>query len=286
MKRNVLIVVLVCVIIQCNGHLPSLTGIISNAHKHVHHTVQGVANTVLGQFNVDGHVQVGGDTRPQPHRPTKEEQPEMIIVIVEETADNNHGPGPYNQQNQYNNRPPGHHGHNNYEHRRPWQNQNNNYNNRPYEHQHTNYGEHPNNYGNHNNYGHNHNQHYANQNDYNRPEQTTQGYVKPNNNYNNRPSDQSPGNNGHTYPNNYGTTQPPPAAETRPTFASIRDNEGHTQKPYQNIKTTTESDVPEFVALNPNEYVYGGDKITVTAPKRDTDNDDAIPIDIRFQDNK
>lgn len=296
MQRNVIIVVLACVIFQCNGHLPSLTGILSGAHKRVHDSVHGVANTVLGGFNFDGHVQIGGHSRPQPPRT---EQPETVIVIVDQTPDNNYGPGPqnrpnqgYGQYNDYNNRPHRPYGQNNYGHGRPWQNQNDNYDNAnpngPYEHHHNNHGQNPNNYGNQNGNQYQH----ANQNDYNRPEQTTQGYGNPNNGYNSRPSEQSPQNNGHTNQNNYGQTQSPSTAETRPTFGSIHENDDHTQKPYQNSKATTESDVPQFVPLNPNEYVYGGEKINVTAPKRETDsnkpvsdNDDDFPIDIRFQDN-
>lgn len=296
MLRNVIIVVLVSVIFQCNGHLPSLTGILGGAHKHVHHTVQGVANTVLGGFNFEGHVQAGGHSRPQPPRT---EQPETVIVIVDESPDNDYSPGPQNRPNQghgqynHNNGPYRPHGHNNYGHGRPWQNQNGNYNNvnsnRPY---HNHYGQHPYNNGNHNGYGHNHNgnqyQH-VNQNNFNRPEQTTQGYGNPNNGYNNQPSDQSTQNNGYTSQNNYGQTQSPPTAETRPTFGSIHENDSHTNKPNQNDKTTTESDVPQFVPLNPNEYVYGGEKINIAAPKRETDSnkpasdndDDEYAIDIR-----
>lgn len=303
MQKNVIIVVLISVIFQCNGHLPSLTGILSGAHKHVHHTVQGVANTVLGGFSFDGHVQVGSQSRPQP---PKTEQPDTVIVIVDESPDNNYGPGPQNQPNQeygqydnYNKRPHRPHGQNNYGHGRPWQNQNGNYNNAnsngPYQNHNNNYGQNPYNNGNQNGYGHNQNGNkfpQANENDYNRPEQTTQGYGNPNNGYNNRPLDQVPQNNGYTNQNNYGQTQSPPPAETRPTFASNHENDRPTQKPYQNNKSTTESDVPQFVPLNPNEYVYGGEKINVTSPKRETDshkpasdNDDEFPIDIRFQDN-
>lgn len=303
MQRNVIIVVLVCVIFECNGHLPSLTGILSGAHKHVHDTVQGVANTVLGGFHIDGHVQPGGHSHPEPPPPNK--QPDTVIVIVDERPSNNYGPRPhdrphqgYGQNNGYNNRPPyGHGGQNHYGHGRPWHNQNGNYNhensNGPYGHHQNNFEHHPNNYGNENGYGQN--QH-GNQNHYNRPEQTTQGYGNSNNGYNNRPTGQSPEqnheNNGHTNQNNYGQTKPPSTAETRPTFGSMYGNVGHTQKPYQNDKTTPKSDEPLFVPLNPNEYVYGGDKINVTSPKRDTDdnkqasdNDEDLPINIRFQDN-
>lgn len=307
MQRNLIIVVLVSVIFQCNGHLPSLTGILTGAHKHVHDTVHGVANTVLGAVNFDGHVQIGSPSRRQPPRPSNGGQEETIIVIVDETPDHNHGPGPQNrpihgngQYNGYNNRPPPH-GHNQHGQGRPWQNQNGNYNNAHghYEHQHNNYGQNPNNYGNHNGHGNHHNgnqnQHadHHHQNGHNRPEQTTQGYGNQNNGYNNRPSDQS--NNGYTNQNSNGQTQSLPTVETRPTFASNHENDGHTQRPYKNDKsTTTDSDLPQFVPLNPNEYVYGGSKINVTAPKRDTDSnkpasdkaeDDYFPIDIRFQDN-
>lgn len=287
MQRNVIIVVLLCVIFQCNGHLPSLTDILSGAHKRVHQAAHGVAHTVLGGFNFDGHVQIGGHhSHPQP-APPNEGETETIIVIVDESPDDTYAPGPQNRPNQghgqYNdfiNKPHNPYGHNDHGQGRPYPNQNSNYNNvnsnGPPGQNNNHCGQNPNNYGNQND---NQNQQ-ANQNDYIRPEQTTQNYGNSNNN---RPSDQSPGN---TNQNNYAQTQSPPV-ETRPTFASTRVEDKPTEKPYQNNKITTESDVPEFVALYPNEYVYGGNKINITAPKRETasDNDEDSPIDVRFQDN-
>ncbi|CAF4854320.1 unnamed protein product [Pieris macdunnoughi] len=124
------------------------------------------------------------------------------------------------------------------------------------------------NYGNPNNQGNNNQGHYGrpngnnyNQNNYERPNNI------PNNNFGNQ--------------NHYGTSNTPEKVTTK--------------QPYdQPVETTTkklDNDEPFFVPLSPDEYNYGGQKINITEPKRETNKDKQKQIedgvgnlDIRFKD--
>ncbi|KAL0839807.1 hypothetical protein ABMA28_016435 [Loxostege sticticalis] len=95
------------------------------------------------------------------------------------------------------------------------------------------------------------------------------------------------------------TTKQP---EKTPHYGSVYDvnkentNNIPTIKPETNVNNNehttkkADDDSPLFVPLNPNQYQYGGDKIDVNAPKRETnpkpaeDDDESYPIDIRFGD--
>ncbi|CAF4854331.1 unnamed protein product [Pieris macdunnoughi] len=100
-----------------------------------------------------------------------------------------------------------------------------------------------------------------NQNNYERPNNI------PNNNFGNQ--------------NHYGTSNTPEKVTTK--------------QPYdQPVETTTkklDNDEPFFVPLSPDEYNYGGQKINITEPKRETNKDKQKQIedgvgnlDIRFKD--
>ncbi|XP_028042946.1 GATA zinc finger domain-containing protein 14-like [Bombyx mandarina] len=166
-------------------------------------------------------------------------------------------------------------------------------------------------YGNQNNlnrpgYG-GQNNHNENQNNYGRPQPefgnnnhrpTTpnhqQNYRPPfnnnNQNFNNDPYQQDNGNddnnNGQQNHINFKpTTENPKQPDKTPNYEQNGNQNSNIDK------TTKNPDQPLFIPLNPNEYTYGGDKIEVTAPKRDTndkpkpaDEDDEYAIDIRFKD--
>ncbi|KAI5636635.1 hypothetical protein NE865_10651 [Phthorimaea operculella] len=320
MLRNINIILIVLgVTIKCNGHGHlKLFDIVGHAHDRIHATVDKVAGGILGGLNLNfqGHIGVNEQRPPPPPQPQPPGEQQTIVVIVKD-EDGDHGMRP----NQYGQGQYGNNNYNNNPHRPGYNNNQGQWNgNNQDSYGNHNNGQNP--YGNQNNcqntYGcGNPNQgqnHYGNENGYN--EQNQHPY-QPNhgqNNYHGHQQNQGSGNNygngGYNQrpnQNNQGNFQPlpdqppqghlenhngnnnfnqptTPAQETNPTYGSI--HEIPTVNPVS--EKTTEKDEPLFVPLNPNEYTYGGDKITINGPKRETDkekatedSDDDLPIDIR-----
>ncbi|CAG9563330.1 unnamed protein product [Danaus chrysippus] len=273
------------IIVNCNGHLSILKDIIHTAHDRVHDT----AKTILGGFNFDFHI--GGHHRtptPPPNYPPPETGDKTIVVVVENPTDqgpHDNGFRPTNNNNgqrpQYNGNRPHDNGYNGY----------NGYNN-----------------GNHQNNGGNTNNNHQYQPGYNGPNQNSPGYSngnvdvynKPNQidqNYNNQGTPNygnnnnahiDPNYNQNVYPNNNNQNSPPSNPTSRPTeytpTASLS-----TERPNQQTTKKPDNDAPFFVPLNPDGYIYTGDKIYTGGPKREVDskpaeNDDEFQIDIRLKD--
>ncbi|KAJ2950381.1 hypothetical protein O0L34_g8624 [Tuta absoluta] len=325
MLRNInIILVVLGVTIECNGHGHlKLFDIVGSAHDRIHATVDKVAGGILGGLNLNfqGHIGVTEQRYPpQPPPPQPQPQPpgqqETIVVIIKDEggdpqSNGNHGmrPNQYGQghfeNNNYNNNPqrPGYNNNqgqwngnaqNSYGNNgQDFGNQNNCQN--PYECKNPNQG--LNHYGNQNgNYGQNQNPYQPNQGQNNyQGQQSNQGNGNNygNGGYNQRPNqgnyqplpDQPPQGHLENHGGDNNFNQPTtPVQETKPTYGSV--HEIPTVNPVSD--KTTEKDEPLFVPLNPNQYNYGGDKITINGPKREADkekaaedSDDDLPIDIR-----
>ncbi|KAF9416249.1 hypothetical protein HW555_006323 [Spodoptera exigua] len=174
------------------------------------------------------------------------------------------------------------------------------------------YGKPNNQYGNPNQYGKPSNQYgnpsqYGNQNNpYNKPpnqhgteDHDNDGnfHNKPNHQYGNQNTFDKPNQGGYQDQSSYKPEVNKPFGSTTkaPTSSSYGYN---SQKPNNNggkfdenspelstKKPIKDDEYPLFVPLGPNDYVYGGDKIQVNAPKRETDNskptdeDEDLPLD-------
>ncbi|KAL4709351.1 hypothetical protein ACJJTC_007083 [Scirpophaga incertulas] len=290
MTNKIVICVFILSFYQCNCHNsgPSLLdGILSGAQNigsKVNEVISGLAQGELN-LNFQGHVSHPthhhGHYKPKPPGPPPpprpEEQTETIVVVVEEEQQPSQGGQQYQQyglpgyNNYYNNyRPefmnkPGYGGYNHYN----YQPQDNH---RPPHHHH-----------NHNKPGYNY---------YHNPQ--GQG-----NQYNN--GNQYGYNNEHQSKPVTETTKAPVQNPDHNNYDPLKES-GVDKKPNynDNVHSTTEKpskdDLPLFVPLNPNQYTYGGDKIEINAPKRETsentkpedpkpaDDDEAYPIDIRLGD--
>ncbi|CAK1544685.1 unnamed protein product [Leptosia nina] len=245
--------VLLAIALECNGHLRLLGDILSGAHDRIHSKVQDVAGAVLGGLthgvNLEFHSHIGvneqqrpgyGQLNPNQNVYNPHRRPdETVVVVVEEqgNGENNKRP-PYYPDHYQGNNPINQQ----YNPQSDYSQNENQFNGPPK------YGNHynrPDYEQNGHNYGHF---------DTERPYFNQNNVDRPNINDNNRGDGQQ---------NVYGThTQHP----DQPTTEVIkRPIEESTTK-----KDDDDDDRPFFVPLNPNEYVYGGDQINVTAPKRET----------------
>ncbi|CAH2063067.1 unnamed protein product, partial [Iphiclides podalirius] len=307
--------------LQCEGSLSLLGGILSTAHEHIHSRVHDVAGAVLGtinkglNLNLEGHLGVNQQRQPGYDYETTHGQD----VISNNPYYNNYGShvneyrpntnGGVQQPINNNQRPyvPNSNGYN-----RPAQNSYNNFNEQ-YENQYSGYPnnkyEHNQQNPNNNNFGYNQprpdNQNYGAGNNY--PNNQNQGYPykqnqgNPNNpNYSNNndyhnQNDYNKPNSGNPIYNGQGQKYPKPISTpaARPEYSETTTlSNGDDTNEDEDDKSTenTTEDLPLFIPLGPNDYVYGGDKINVTAPKRQTNNkpqtaqEEDFPIDIRFKD--
>ncbi|CAG4941482.1 unnamed protein product [Colias eurytheme] len=217
-----------------------------------------------------------------------------------------HGP-PHNQNNQFgqNNQRPNYNNPNNFINRPPNRpNYGNDYPNNDYQNQgNGNFNNRPNNQQHGNGYG---------QNNYPNQQQGNNGYGQ--NNYPNNQQGNDNGQNNNGYPNNQNNNfNRPNFNNDRPDITGNPNQQvgltipfdkttQNTERPstefiskpdYQHKEESTkkpvDNDAPFFVPLNPNEYSYGGNKINITDPKRDTNNkaeseDEDFNIDIRIKD--
>ncbi|CAG9792157.1 unnamed protein product [Diatraea saccharalis] len=252
-----------------------------------------------------------GQNRPMPNNPHR--------------PPNHHQPG---YPPQYNN---GNYNDNNYGYHKPTNNGNFNPHNYGNTHPNNYGPTNQNNYGNNNpnkygpnnpsNYGNTYPYNYGNKNpnNYGNSKPNNYGNMDPNNYENQKPNVENSNTNiyENTKPNNYGGSKPNYESndnkdaqkpiekpQTKPDYGTIYDpTKENSEKPIDHSPTSNgndkqesttkpqKEDKPFFVPLNPNQYVYGGDKIEVNAPKRETnenkpaeDDEEAYPIDIRVGD--
>ncbi|XP_073967170.1 uncharacterized protein [Choristoneura fumiferana] len=326
MEMYLKLLVFLSVCYTSSGHLERLTGLLMGAHHQIHNKVHEIAGSVLGgfNFNIEGHVH---HTRPPVHQQPSNGQPENVVVIIEEGGQGNQGQNhpqkPYGPPQQNYNQPPNNGYHPNQEYQRPvnpyndqrpygQNNYQNNYNNgnpglnhntqNPYQHgqngpgpnqntqnpyQNGQTGQYPNQgfQGNQNQNGYGNNQ--AN-NGNGIPSQN--GYGIPNSNVNNN----KPNSNEYEVKNPEQSTPKPNFNDNyKPTETNYgQHNDAHNAENAHketSDKTTKKpkDDGPLFVPLN--DYTYGGDKITVNAPKRETGytetgaKEDEFAIDIRVK---
>ncbi|XP_061706304.1 GATA zinc finger domain-containing protein 14-like [Cydia pomonella] len=315
--KKYLFVFLVISLSSCNGR--RLGELLIGAHQQIHNKVHGVADAVIGGLS----LLHGRHHQPAPHPPNQ--GGETIVVIVEENAQGDQGnPRPYGtpQQGHY----PVPNGHNPYQGYNPNNgynqgNQNNGHNHVNHNQGHPSYG--PSHgydsqpqpdytanserdpYQNGNKYGTDGQQQnipgYPNQQGQYNNEHGHNQINQNNNELNNNVNPHPTGNPTNVINNQYPTanevktpepTKPNSNDNYKPTETYNRTDSHQAENTNKNNEATKkpEDEGPLFVPLN--GYMYGGDKIVINAPKRETDNgknkneesEEDFPIDIRFKD--
>lgn len=315
MEMYLKLLVFLSVCYTSNGHLERLTGLLTGAHHQIHNKVHEVAGAVLGgfNFNVGAHVH---HTRPPVYQQPNNVPTETVIVIVQEEGQGNQGQNHpqrphgtpqqnYNQPpnngynpnqgyqrpvNQYNGQRPN--GQNNYNNGNPGLNQNgqNSYQHGQYgpgQYQNTQNpyqnGQYPNQGGqgnpNQNGYGNNH---------VNNGNSSTQnGYGITHSNVNNN----RPNSNENEVKNPEQNTPKPNVYDNyKPTETNYgQNNDAHNAENAHkepNDRTTKQptDDGPLYVPIK--DFTYEGDKVTVSAPKRETgttEKEEEFAIDVRVK---